>query len=975
MQAALGVAVGLSGSNSGINYQLMNDGTAVGSPVAGGGSTITFGLQTAGGTYTVVATNASTGCTMNMSGSAMVVVNPLPIIDTVTGGGNYCPGGAGVHVGLSSSTIGVNYQLMRGVTLVGAPMAGTGSGLDYGAQTITGTYFVVATNPSTGCTSNMAGSTAVGISALPTAYNVAASSSGYCAGGTGVDITLSGSAIGIQYQLFIGTFALAAPMPGTGFLIDFGMQTSAGTYSVVATSGITGCVNNMTGTPAIVINPLPTVYTVSGGGNLCAGGAGVDVLLGGSDMGVNYQLMNGSSPVGTPVAGTGFSLNFGPNTAAGVYTVVATNTATGCVSNMLSSATITVNPLPVVYFVVGGGSYCAGGTGVYVGLNNSDLGINYQLYNGSTAIGTPVAGTGLAMNFGPQTLSGTYTVVATNAATGCTSTMSGSAVIVINPLPALYTVVGGGNVCAGGTGVNVGISGSAASGVTYQLYNGGPVGLPVAGTGAALDFGIFTTPGSYTVVAKNIATGCTNTMSGSALITTSPLPTAYTVTGGGTYCASTPGAMVGISSSDLGINYQLYNGSSTVGGLIGGTGGAFNFGLEPSGTYTVVAINASTGCTNNMTGSVTVTSIPTVTPAVTITTGVGDTVCSGTSVTFTALTTNGGTLPTFQWAVNGIPSGATGGSYTYMPINGNIVSVIMTSNATCVLPATATNAVTMTVKSNVTPIVTISATPGDTICQGTVVTFTANPVYGGTAPSYTWEVNGNPMGSTGTFTYAPANGDVIFATMNSTYACVTSTTAVLSNNIAFVVDDNTMPVVTITVNSEADIGAMVDNDTLTATVTNGGYNPSYQWSVNGTPVPGANSAVYVAGVLKNGDIVSCAVTKSNTCGSLIGTAMTVILSTNVGVAPVTAIIGDIKLMPNPNKGLFNIKGTIGSVTDQDVDLEITDMIGQVVYTSKLKAHSGVLDETVQMSGVANGMYMVTLRVAGENKVFHMVIEQ
>lgn len=78
-----GVAVGLTGSASGVNYQLLRDAVAVGSPVAGTGSALSFGNQTAAGSYTVTATGSG-GCTAGMSGSTAVSVNPLPVVNAGT---------------------------------------------------------------------------------------------------------------------------------------------------------------------------------------------------------------------------------------------------------------------------------------------------------------------------------------------------------------------------------------------------------------------------------------------------------------------------------------------------------------------------------------------------------------------------------------------------------------------------------------------------------------------------------------------------------------------------------------------------------------------------------------------------------------------------------------------------------------------------------------------------------------------------
>jgi hypothetical protein len=77
--------------------------------------------------------------------------------------------------------------------------------------------------------------------------------------------------------------------------------------------------------------------------------------------------------------------------------------AAGC----SESALVHVYPLPQVFTVTGGGSYCNGGTGVHIGLSGSATGVNYLLYRGSTATGT-FAGTGLPLDFGLQTVETCY---------------------------------------------------------------------------------------------------------------------------------------------------------------------------------------------------------------------------------------------------------------------------------------------------------------------------------------------------------------------------------------------------------------------------------------------------------------------------------------------------------------------------------------------------------------------------------------
>ncbi len=969
-----GVDIMLGGSDIGTDYQLYNGATPVGGAMSGTGAALDFGMQTASGAYVVIATDATTGCTRTMTGTSTINIDPLPTAYNVTGGGNYCAGGTGVHVMLSGSDVGTQYQLMNGTTAIGAPMSGTGFGLDFGLQTMAGSYYVVATNTATTCTGNMAGTVTVGVNPLPTVYTVSGFGSSYCAGGTGIDLSLSGSDLGISYQLFIGGTTVGTPVTGTGLPIDFGYMTTTGTYTVVAVNPGTTCMTNMAGSATVAVNPLPVAFNVTGGGSFCNGGSGVTVGLSSSNVGVSYQLYNGLLPVGSSVTGTGGAMSFGLQTAPGNYTVVATNLATTCTNNMTGSATVVVNPLPSAYMVNGGGNYCAGGAGVTVGLGGSALGISYQLKKGGVAVGSPMAGTGFPLSFGLQTAAGIYTVTGTNTVTGCSGSMTGSVSIAVNPLPVVYSVTGGGNYCPGGIGVHVGISGSN-TGISYQLYNGtSVVGSPVAGTGAGVDFGLQTAAGTYHVVATDGTTGCTNNMGGSVNVSVSALPTVYNVLGGGNYCAGGAGVHIGLSGSTAGVSYQLYNVSSPVGAPVIGTGSALDLGLVTgAGTYTVIATDGSTGCSRNMSGSATIVVNPLLTPAVTITTGVGDTICAGNLTTFTAMAVNGGTSPAYQWTVNGIVTGI-GSTYSYIPLNGDVVGVTLTSSASCAVPSSASNSIAMTVNTSGLPAVIVSTTPGTEVCQGTTVTFTATGTYGGSAPTYAWIKNGVNSGSADVYSYVPANGDVVYCIMTSNYHCRLANTAT-SSHIAMQVDMPVMPVVTITANPGTQL-ASGQSAVFTASVTNGGPAPTFQWFVNGIAQSGANGPSFTTNALADNDSVSCEVLSSGGCSGVLGYSSVIVHVSGVGVNTVTANESNITLIPNPNKGIFTVKGTLGTTADEEVSLEVTDMLGQVIFTTKVMTHSGVINQKIQLSSsLANGMYMLNLRSGSDNKVFHIVVEQ
>ncbi len=966
-----GVNVGLSSSQTGVNYQLFIGSSPVSLLTSGTGSAITFGIQTTSGIYTIVATNATTLCTKNMTGSVTVSINALPTAYAVTGGGSYCIGGSGVNIGLSGSSTGVKYQLVNGTSPVGLPVNGTGSAITFGMHTATGIYKVVATNSTTLCSNDMAGTVSVAINAMPTAYSVTGSGSSYCAGGTGVNVYISGSQTGVNYQLLRGTTPVGAAIAGSGTPLDFGAQTVAGTYTVVANNTTTGCMSNMTGLVSVSIDPLPNLYTVTGGGNYCPGGAGVHVGLSSSNTGIKYQLYNGG-PVGPMVSGTGTAIDFGVLTTTGSYTVIASNSITGCTSNMTGSATIGLNPLPVAFTVTGGGSYCSGGTGVNVGLSGSITGNSYQLYYGSTALGGAVAGTGLPLNFGLQTTAGTYTVKATTTATSCSSNMTGSANVAVNVLPTSYIVTGGGNYCSGDAGVHIGLSNSDA-GISYQLYNGTTsAGAPVTGTGTPIDFGVFSATGSYTVVAKNIATLCTSNMTGSVGVGINPLPTVFNVVGGGAYCSGSGGVHVGLSSSSAGVSYELRKDGVPV-TVMTGTGVPIDFGLiTATGNYTVVATNSTTMCTNSMAGSAVVSVNPTVIPVVTIVSSTGDTMCSGNIGNFSAAVVNGGAAPLYQWAVNGVNVG-TASAYSYVPADGDVVSVSVTSSAVCAMPAIVSNSMTITVMPVVTPSVSVSAIPGAIVCAGTVVNYTASYANGGLTPVFEWKKNGVVVGSSAAYTTIPANGDEITCIMTSSNRCVSHRT--VSSSFNMIVNDPVIPIVNILASPGLNIPAGLSL-TLTADITNTVPLPSYQWSVNGVPVTGATMPQFTSDNFANLDIVTCTVTSGGGCAGSAGTGTVTVRVAGVGVNNIASIGTDIQLIPNPNKGTFNVKGTLSTNTNEEVSMEVTNMLGQSILVRKVDVRNGEINENVQLSSdIANGMYILTLRSEAGNKVFHIVVER
>ena len=167
----------------------------------------------------------------------------------------------------------------------------------------------------------------------------------------------------------------------------------------------------------------------------------------------------------------------------------------------------------------------------------------------------------------------------------------------------------------------------------------------------------------------------------------------------------------------------------------------------------------------------------------------------------------------------------------------------------------------------VTPAISITQTTGtNPICAGANATFTATPVNGGATPAYQWKVNGVNVGTnSSTFTTTTlTNGQVVTCVLTSNHPCASPATAT-SNSIVMTVNPSGAAAVSITANPSAII-CTGNSVTFTATPTNGGTAPAYQWKVNGVNV-GTNSPTYTTTTLTNGQTVTCEITSNNPCAS------------------------------------------------------------------------------------------------------------
>jgi hypothetical protein len=559
-------------AENGVDYTLYRGPTTV-TTLGGSGGNLPFPPQTQAGIYKVEADNGV--CPADYLTSS-VVIESTPVVQTVTGSDG-CEGNS-VTIGLADSENGVTYALLQDGSSI-ETVVSSGGQFDFSDVNSLGHYTVSAASASGTCTATMSGS--YDIVASP-ASGLAVTLSGTGCSGSSHSITIGNAEANVDYSLYRdGT--LVNTLTGAGTDLTFSGQTQARNYTVEADNGICPVVTLVND---VVINATPIVQTLTGTDG-CEG-ENVIVGLADSQSGVSYSLLLDGNPVQTATSVGGPFSSFSAVNSKGKYTVIANNS--GCPATMNGSVNVIAAPDDSFILSILSASPVCSGTSHVIQLSGSEVGVDYHLYRNSVS-GSPlatVAGDGNAITFPGQTDAGTYIVTVDN---GLCTPIELSSTVVINQMPGVFNVTGGGG-CEGGN-ISIGLDGSQ-SGVNYVLYRedlsglvtsvGSATGPSGAFAGNPVTFGTYSTAGEYTVVASS--GGCTADMNGSVEI--SPRPSDVPFEDSTPICNT---GEIAIDPSETGVQYILYKDGISTGNVIPGNGGRITFGDQPPGIYWVYARN------------------------------------------------------------------------------------------------------------------------------------------------------------------------------------------------------------------------------------------------------------------------------------------------------------------------------------------------------------------------------------------------
>lgn len=638
-------------------------------------------------------------------------------------------------------------------------------------------------------------------------------------------------------------------------------------YSLVSVqeSSSTACTNAASGIATVVVNPLPTA-TIAGSTTVCQKSSAPQIIFTGNGgtapYTFTYTINGGSSQSVSTTSGNSIAINAPTNLAGSfVYALVSVkeSSSTTCTNAASGSVTVRVNPLPSAT-ILGNNTVCqnsaqpqiiftgSGGTAPYT--------FSYKINGGGVQTVNTTSGNAVAINV-PTDAPGTfvYTLVSVQESSGtsCSSGVSGSATVVVNPLPSA-TIAGSTTICQNSSAPAITFTGSGGTAPYKFIYkiNGGSNQTITTTSGNSITLNVLTgTSGTYLYslvsVQESSSTICTNTASGSATVVVNPLPSA-TIAGSTTICQNSSSPVITFTGSGATASYtfiyKINNGANQTITTTSGNSVTVSVPTNSAGTFTYSLVSvqesSSTTCSNTATGSATVV----VNPLPTATIGGSTTICQNSTSPVITFTGAGGTAPyTFSYKINGgssqtvttttsnsvnvsVPTNIAG-AFTY-----SLVSVKESSSTSCINTASGNASVVV----NQLATATIAGTT--TICQNSaspLITFTGS---GGTAPyTFTFKMNGGvnqtvtttsgnsvtvsvPTNTSGTFTYS-----LVSVQESSSTAC--SNTASGSATVTV----NSLPSATIT--GTTTICQSSASPFITFTGSGGTAPYTFTYSING----------------------------------------------------------------------------------------------------------------------------------------------
>ncbi|PYF76710.1 beta strand repeat-containing protein [Pedobacter nutrimenti] len=462
---------------SGVTYNWYNVATG-GSILATGTSYNVTGLTT-GTTSNYYVEAIKPGCSNSVRVPFQIKSIAPPVVNPNTGPAAVC---TTQSITLSNTTpSGVWSSSDNTIATVNS------SGLVAGVAAGTATISYTVTDATTGCTN--AATTLVTVSTFPSAGTI-----------TGTNLICAQKTATLTSSVNGGTWSSSdvtkATINSTSGLLT---GVAAGTVTITYTVNNGTCSNNTT--MNVQVNALPTVNPITGTTSVCVGKtttlANTTVNGTWSSDNTNVATVNSSGLVTGVTAGT-----------ANISYTVSDGLSSNCTN--AASATVTVNPLPIINPITGTTAVCVNATTQLASTTNGGV------WSSSDATKATVNSSGLVTGVAAGTATITYTV--TNGS-GCTTAVTTS--VTINALPVVAPITGTPSVCVNATTqlastTNGGVW-SSSDATKATVNSSGLVSGVAAGT-ATITYTVTNGSGCTTVVTSSV------TINALPSITLGPVP-------------------------------------------------------------------------------------------------------------------------------------------------------------------------------------------------------------------------------------------------------------------------------------------------------------------------------------------------------------------------------------------------------------------------------------------------------------------
>ena len=522
------------------------------------GNTVTIVVPTnTAGTYVYkllsVKNTASALCTQMQTGSATVVVNPLPTA-AIAGSITVCQNAASPLVTFTGAagtapytfTYNINGGTAQSVTTV------TGNAATVSVPTNTPGNFIytlltVRDGSSTVCTQPQTGTSTVIVRPLPTAS--IAGTVNVCLNAASPNVTFTGAGGTAPYTFTYNINAGASKtIVSTGSTATIAVPTLvAGSFVYnllnVTEAGALTCTQAQSGSATVVVNPLPAA-TISGTTTVCLNSSAPFITFTGSGStapySFTYNINGGAGILVTTTTGNTIDVAVPTNTAGTfVYNIVSVKdgSTTACSSIQTGSATVLVRQLATAS-IAGTRSICINSAApniTFTGVSGTaPYTFSYNINGGATQTASTAVGNTVTVAV-PTNTTGTFTynllAVREGSADACSQSQTGAATITVDALPT-GSINGSAAVCLNAASPGIiftGASGVAPYNFTYNI-NGGANQTVTTTSGNSISIPAPTNvAGTFTYSLLNVResglAACSQAQSGNAAVTVYPAPT------------------------------------------------------------------------------------------------------------------------------------------------------------------------------------------------------------------------------------------------------------------------------------------------------------------------------------------------------------------------------------------------------------------------------------------------------------------